>query len=160
MLYGRSDTTLKGKKLKLGKQYKDTIDIARENLMNFPSALGKNLIGLPGIPTPAEKLKTFKVYKGGSWKDVAYWLAPGTRRYLEMDKSLPTLGFRCAMNYAPKKEVKAENTITSESDLSEAQKKKLAKYKAQQAKQAKKAQKKQPKTKSKSKKNKNEVEED
>jgi gliding motility-associated lipoprotein GldJ len=160
MLYGRSDTTLKGKKLKLEKQYKDTIDIARENLMNFPSALGKNLIGLPGIPTPAEKLKTFKVYKGGSWKDVAYWLAPGTRRYLEMDKSLPTLGFRCAMNYAPKKEVKAENTITSESGLSEAQKKKLAKYKAQQAKQAKKAQKKQPKTKSKSKKNKNEVEEE
>lgn len=159
MLYGRSDTSMKGKKLKLEKQYRDTIDIARENLMNFPSALGKNLIGLPAIPTPAEKLKNFKIYKGGSWKDVAYWLAPGTRRYLEMDKSLPTLGFRCAMSYAPKREVKADNTITSESDLSEAQKKKLAKYKAEQAKKAKKAQRNQAKTKTKSKKKKGEEEE-
>ena len=160
MLYGRSDTSLKGKKLKLEKQYRDTIDIARENLMNFPSALGKNLIGLPAIPTPAEKLKNFKVYKGGSWKDVAYWLAPGTRRYLEMDKSLPTLGFRCAMSYAPKQEVRADKTITSESDLSEAQKKKLAKYRAEQAKQLKKEQKKQPKTKTKSKKKKEKGEEE
>lgn len=38
-----------------------------------------------------------RVYKGGSWKDVAYWLSPGTRRYLEQDSSLSTLGFRCAM---------------------------------------------------------------
>lgn len=162
MLYGRTDTSMKGKKLKLEKQYRDTIDIARENLMNFPSALGKNLLGLPAIPTPADKLKTFKVYKGGSWKDVAYWLAPGTRRYLEMDKSLPTLGFRCAMSYAPKKEVKADNTITSESDLSEAQKKKLAKYKAEQAKKAKKAQQQQKKQEkqSKSKKKKSEESEE
>ncbi|GAB4127385.1 MAG: hypothetical protein OHK0045_19760 [Raineya sp.] len=158
MLYGTSDTSMKGKKLKTERHYRDTIDIARENLMNFPSALGKELIGLPGIPTPAEKLKNFKVYKGGSWKDVAYWLAPGTRRYLEMDKSLPTLGFRCAMNYAPKREMKADKTITSESDLSEAQKKKLAKYKSEQAKQAKKAQKASAKTKIKSKKKKGEEE--
>jgi gliding motility-associated lipoprotein GldJ len=38
-----------------------------------------------------------RVYKGGSWKDVAYWLAPGTRRYLEQDSSTSTIGFRCAM---------------------------------------------------------------
>ncbi|MCO6359259.1 gliding motility-associated lipoprotein GldJ/gliding motility-associated lipoprotein GldJ,TIGR03530 [Roseivirga pacifica] len=38
-----------------------------------------------------------KVYKGGSWKDVAYWMAPGTRRYLDMDKATNTIGFRCAM---------------------------------------------------------------
>jgi formylglycine-generating enzyme required for sulfatase activity len=38
-----------------------------------------------------------KVYKGGSWKDVAYWMSPGTRRYLDQDKSTNTLGFRCAM---------------------------------------------------------------
>jgi formylglycine-generating enzyme len=38
-----------------------------------------------------------RVYKGGSWKDRAYWLVPGTRRYLEQDKSQSDLGFRCAM---------------------------------------------------------------
>lgn len=40
---------------------------------------------------------TARVYKGGSWKDVAYWLSPGTRRYLEQDSSTATIGFRCAM---------------------------------------------------------------
>lgn len=38
-----------------------------------------------------------RVYKGGSWKDVAYWLSPGTRRYLDEDSSTATIGFRCAM---------------------------------------------------------------
>ncbi len=38
-----------------------------------------------------------RVYKGGSWKDVAYWLATGTRRYLEEDSATATIGFRCAM---------------------------------------------------------------
>ena len=38
-----------------------------------------------------------KVYKGGSWKDVAYWMSPGTRRFLDMDGATNTIGFRCAM---------------------------------------------------------------
>ncbi|MCS6823087.1 MAG: gliding motility lipoprotein GldJ [Cytophagaceae bacterium] len=38
-----------------------------------------------------------RVYKGGSWKDVAYWMSPGTRRYLAEDSCLATIGFRCAM---------------------------------------------------------------
>ena len=38
-----------------------------------------------------------RVYKGGSWKDVAYWLSPGTRRYLDQDSATSTIGFRCAM---------------------------------------------------------------
>ncbi|EMR02897.1 gliding motility lipoprotein GldJ [Cesiribacter andamanensis] len=38
-----------------------------------------------------------RVYKGGSWKDIAYWLSPGTRRYLEEDSATATIGFRCAM---------------------------------------------------------------
>lgn len=38
-----------------------------------------------------------RVYKGGSWADVAYWLSPGTRRFLREDSSTSTLGFRCAM---------------------------------------------------------------
>jgi gliding motility-associated lipoprotein GldJ len=38
-----------------------------------------------------------RVYKGGSWADVAYWLAPGTRRFLDEDSATATIGFRCAM---------------------------------------------------------------
>ncbi|MDH5366340.1 MAG: gliding motility lipoprotein GldJ [Cyclobacteriaceae bacterium] len=38
-----------------------------------------------------------KVYKGGSWKDVAYWMSPGTRRFIDYDSSTATIGFRCAM---------------------------------------------------------------
>lgn len=38
-----------------------------------------------------------RVYKGGSWADVAYWLSPGTRRYMDQDSSTAMVGFRCAM---------------------------------------------------------------
>lgn len=36
-----------------------------------------------------------RVYKGGSWKDRPFWLNPGTRRFLDQDKSNSTIGFRC-----------------------------------------------------------------
>lgn len=39
-----------------------------------------------------------RVYKGGSWKDRAYWLVPGTRRYLDQDQATDAIGFRCAMD--------------------------------------------------------------
>ncbi len=39
-----------------------------------------------------------RVYKGGSWEDRAYWLAPGTRRFLDQEQSSRSLGFRCAMD--------------------------------------------------------------
>jgi formylglycine-generating enzyme len=38
-----------------------------------------------------------RVYKGGSWRDRAYWLSPGTRRFLDEASSQSDLGFRCAM---------------------------------------------------------------
>jgi formylglycine-generating enzyme required for sulfatase activity len=38
-----------------------------------------------------------RVYKGGSWSDRAYYLIPGTRRYLDENQSTATIGFRCAM---------------------------------------------------------------
>ncbi|MBS4012641.1 MAG: SUMF1/EgtB/PvdO family nonheme iron enzyme [Bacteroidetes bacterium] len=39
-----------------------------------------------------------RVYKGGSWKDRAYWIVPGTRRFLDENESTNDIGFRCAMN--------------------------------------------------------------
>lgn len=38
-----------------------------------------------------------RVYKGGSWRDRPYWLVPGTRRFLDQNKSTNDIGFRCAM---------------------------------------------------------------
>lgn len=39
-----------------------------------------------------------RVFKGGSWKDRAYWLNPGTRRFLDQAQSTDAIGFRCAMD--------------------------------------------------------------
>jgi hypothetical protein len=39
-----------------------------------------------------------KVYKGGSWKDRAYWLVSSNRRYLDENQSTDDIGFRCAMD--------------------------------------------------------------
>ena len=38
-----------------------------------------------------------RVYKGGSWRDRAYFLNPGARRFLDQRQSSAWLGFRCAM---------------------------------------------------------------
>ncbi len=39
-----------------------------------------------------------KVYKGGSWADRAYWLSPGTRRFVNGGTSYNTIGFRCVVD--------------------------------------------------------------
>ncbi len=39
-----------------------------------------------------------RVIKGGSWKDRAYWLSPGNRRYLDQRQATDWIGFRCAMD--------------------------------------------------------------
>ncbi len=39
-----------------------------------------------------------RVYKGGSWRDRAYWLDPASRRYYPQDMATDYIGFRCAMS--------------------------------------------------------------
>ncbi len=39
-----------------------------------------------------------RVYKGASWNDRAYWMVPGTRRFLDERQSSAMIGFRCAMD--------------------------------------------------------------
>ena len=39
-----------------------------------------------------------RVYKGGSWRDRAYWLDPASRRYFPQDMATDFIGFRCAMS--------------------------------------------------------------
>ncbi len=39
-----------------------------------------------------------RVYKGGSWRDGAYYLSPSVRRYLDENEAADYIGFRCAMD--------------------------------------------------------------
>ncbi len=48
-------------------------------------------------PVGNDGFDNVKVYRGGSWADVAYYLSPGVRRYYDADSSSATIGFRCAM---------------------------------------------------------------
>jgi sulfatase modifying factor 1 len=38
-----------------------------------------------------------RVYKGGSWNDMAHWLNPAARRYMDQEEASAEIGFRCAM---------------------------------------------------------------
>jgi formylglycine-generating enzyme required for sulfatase activity len=40
-----------------------------------------------------------RVVKGGSWNDRAYWLSPGTRRFMEENQAASTIVFRNAQTY-------------------------------------------------------------
>ena len=40
-----------------------------------------------------------RVYKGGSWKDDAYWLSPGARKFLNQDLGSDFIGFRCVIDH-------------------------------------------------------------
>jgi hypothetical protein len=49
-----------------------------------------------------------KVFKGGSWNDMAFWLNPATRRFMNEDESSSTVGFRCAMTLVGEPEIHPE----------------------------------------------------
>lgn len=66
-----------------------------KNLM-YQSVWDAQKAGTSGQPTTLVSDKS-RVYKGGSWRDRAYWMVPGTRRYLDEDRSKAYIGFRCAM---------------------------------------------------------------
>lgn len=49
-----------------------------------------------------------KVYKGGSWNDMAFWLNPSTRRFMDQDQASAEVGFRCAMTLVGAPEIHPE----------------------------------------------------
>jgi gliding motility-associated lipoprotein GldJ len=49
-----------------------------------------------------------KVYKGGSWNDLAFWLNPSTRRFMNEDDASAEIGFRCAMTLVGAPEIHPE----------------------------------------------------
>jgi gliding motility-associated lipoprotein GldJ len=52
-----------------------------------------------------------RVYKGGSWRDRAYWLDPAQRRYLPQYMATDYIGFRCAMSRVGSKSKNKNKTI-------------------------------------------------
>ncbi|MCS5490872.1 MULTISPECIES: gliding motility lipoprotein GldJ [Algoriphagus] len=71
--------------------------------MTFQDADDLNPLRKDGYGDEAENYEVsmltdeMRVYKGGSWRDVTYWLAPGTRRFMHQDSATNHIGFRCAM---------------------------------------------------------------
>jgi formylglycine-generating enzyme required for sulfatase activity len=49
-----------------------------------------------------------KVYKGGSWNDLAFWLNPATRRFMDEGDASAEVGFRCAMDLVGSDEIHPE----------------------------------------------------
>ena len=52
-----------------------------------------------------------RVFKGGSWRDRAYWLDPAQRRYLPQYMSTDYIGFRCAMSRVGSKSKTKNKTV-------------------------------------------------
>ena len=50
-------------------------------------------------PTYFDDRIDYKIVRGGSWKDIAYYLETGTRTYEHRDSARSSIGFRCAMTY-------------------------------------------------------------
>ena len=54
-----------------------------------------------------------RVYKGGSWRDRAYWLDPAQRRFFPQDMATDYIGFRNAMSRVGSKSLKKNKTATN-----------------------------------------------
>ncbi|MCC5919275.1 MAG: SUMF1/EgtB/PvdO family nonheme iron enzyme [Cyclobacteriaceae bacterium] len=50
-------------------------------------------------PTFNDDNNPLKVHRGGSWKDIAYFLETGTKNFEHEDSTRSYIGFRCAMTY-------------------------------------------------------------
>lgn len=59
----------------------------------YNNGTGAELIGITSLVSDKSR-----VYKGGSWRDRAYWLSPSTRRFLNQNIARDDIGFRCAMS--------------------------------------------------------------
>ena len=71
-------------------------DKDRDNQNSFD--LNKNTYSVYAYGETSLLTDKSRVYKGGSWKDRAYWMVPGTRRFLDQSLSTASIGFRCAMD--------------------------------------------------------------
>jgi formylglycine-generating enzyme len=78
--------------------YRDYLDGDKESSIYYDQDLDEGQNAMYDYAQNTLIGNTVRVYKGGSWKDRAYWMSPGTRRYLEEDQATDFIGFRCAMD--------------------------------------------------------------
>ncbi|MCY4418831.1 MAG: SUMF1/EgtB/PvdO family nonheme iron enzyme [Cytophagales bacterium] len=58
-----------------------------------------NMITWDMNPLYSDESEPRKIVRGGSWKDISYFLETGTRNYEYKDSSRSSIGFRCVMTY-------------------------------------------------------------
>lgn len=76
--------------------YQSSIYFRNEDFQKNDHRMYDSQADTPWGPSTLVSNRT-RVYKGGSWRDRAYWVIPGTRRFLDERQAKSTLGFRCAM---------------------------------------------------------------
>lgn len=74
-------------------QQGDTENSLESSEPMYNNGSGKDLIGITSLISDKSR-----VFKGGSWRDRAFWLSPSTRRFLNEDLARDDIGFRCAMS--------------------------------------------------------------
>ena len=81
--------------------YRNYLDGDLQTRIDYLSQEGRGTESTQKMYTDESSLISDKarVYKGGSWKDRAYWLNPATRRFMEQDRAANDVGFRCAMTF-------------------------------------------------------------
>ena len=74
-----------------------TADAFEENAVSFQHDLN----GTYTYNAPSEDINTLKrkSLRGGSWKDISYYLQSGTRTYEYADSAKSYIGFRCVMSF-------------------------------------------------------------
>ena len=97
---------------KTGSSDEENADNANEKNRMYESPKHKITASVDSTSTEKKMLKQYdksdertslinddvRVYKGGSWRDRAYWLDPASRRYFPQDMATDYIGFRCAMS--------------------------------------------------------------
>ena len=81
--------------------YRNYKDGDLQSRIDYTSEEGRGSESTSQMYTDESSLITDKarVYKGGSWKDRAYWLNPATRRFRDQSSASNDIGFRCAMTH-------------------------------------------------------------
>lgn len=93
------------------------VDSTNEDVMEGyvdPNATFNNVLkeyGIESLRDPGEERVSLanvqRVYKGASWSDRAYYLQPGTRRFLEEKVATSYIGFRCAATLEERTDIEA-----------------------------------------------------
>lgn len=73
-----------------------TITAYADNTLGFHDANPDYRVDAKDSDPPAKKRK---VIRGGSWKDIAYYLQTGTRTFEYQDTTKSYIGFRCALTF-------------------------------------------------------------